>query len=77
MEVKIGVQHAPRELTVDTSATSDEVLTSVENALQQDHGVFTLSDTKGRTVVVPADKLAYVYFTAEGTRKVGFDPTTA
>jgi len=76
VEVKIGVQHAPRELTVDTDSTSDEVHTAVERALQQDHGIFSLSDTKGRTVVVPADKLAYVYFTAEGTRKVGFDPAT-
>lgn len=76
MEVKIGVQHAPRELTADTEKSADEVLALLNDALQQENGVFTLNDSKGRTVAVPAQKLAYLYFTAEGSRKVGFGPTS-
>lgn len=72
MEVKIGVQDAPRELTVDTDSSADDLMSSLQHALQSDSGLFTISDEKGRTVVVPAAKLAYIYFTAEGTRKVGF-----
>lgn len=74
LEVKIGVQHAPRELTVDTESSSEEVLESLRNALQGDSEMFMLSDAKGRTVAVPSDKLAYIYFSAEGTGRVGFGP---
>jgi len=71
MEVKIGVQNAARELSVETDVEPDAVLESLNKALQ-DEGLFTLTDEKGRTVAVPADKVAYLYFTADTGRKVGF-----
>ena len=71
VEVKIGVQHAARELTVETDKSADEVLSTLSAAIK-DEGVFTLSDPKGRTVVVPADKIAYLSFAEDAGRKVGF-----
>ncbi|MGJ9411074.1 DUF3107 domain-containing protein [Aeromicrobium sp. CF4.19] len=71
MEVKIGVQNAARELSVDTDEAPDTVLEALQGALGDDR-LFSLTDAKGRTVAVPADKVAYLYFTAEGGRKVGF-----
>lgn len=71
MEVKIGVQNVARELTVDTEQSPDEVLAAVGTALESG-GLFSLTDAKDRTVAVPADKLAYVYFTDDKHRKVGF-----
>ncbi len=71
MEVKIGVQNAARELSVETDQDPDEVLKSLETAIS-DEAVFSLTDDKGRTVAVPADKVAYLYFTADTGRKVGF-----
>jgi hypothetical protein len=71
MEVKIGVQNAARELSVETDQNPDEVLKTLETALS-DEAVFSLTDDKGRTVAVPADKVAYLYFTADRGRKVGF-----
>ncbi|WP_374999977.1 DUF3107 domain-containing protein [Aeromicrobium sp. CTD01-1L150] len=71
MEVKIGVQNAARELSVDTDAAPDAVLAQLETALK-DETVFNLTDEKGRTVAVPAEKVAYLYFTADSGRKVGF-----
>jgi len=71
MEVKIGVQNAARELSVETDGSPDEVLKSLEAAIGDD-SVFSLTDAKGRTVAVPADKVAYLYFTADSGRKVGF-----
>lgn len=71
MEVKIGVQHAARELTVETDHEPEAVLDSLNAALKDDT-LFTLTDEKGRTVAVPADKIAYLYFTADSGRKVGF-----
>lgn len=71
MEVKIGVQHVARELSVETDDEPEAVLSSLNTALEK-HGVFSLSDEKGRTIAVPAEKVAYLYFTADSGRKVGF-----
>lgn len=71
MEVKIGVQHAPRELSVSTEENPQAVLALLEEALKND-SVFTLTDDKGRTVAVPASRVAYLDFTSDVGRKVGF-----
>ena len=72
MEVKIGVQFAPRELVLESNQTPDEVTKAVADALKADLGVLTLEDDKGRRVLVPADKLAYVEIAEAETRRVGF-----
>ena len=71
MEVKIGVQYAPRELSVSTEDAPQDVLAALDEALKND-SVFTLTDDKGRTVAVPAAKVAYLDFTSDAGRKVGF-----
>ena len=71
MEVKIGVQHVARELSVETEELPDAILEGLNNALADD-ALFSLTDAKGHTVAVPAQRIAYLYFTAESGRKVGF-----
>ena len=71
MEVKIGVQNASRELTIDTTLDADGVEKAVSAALE-DGGVLALTDTKGRRLVVPGDKLAYVDISTSVTGTVGF-----
>jgi Protein of unknown function (DUF3107) len=71
MEVKIGVIHASRELTIDTSLDASDVEEQVRSALS-DGGVLSLSDTKGRRVVVPVEKLAYVEIATTTAGQVGF-----
>jgi len=71
MEVKIGVQHVGRELSVETESSPAEILDALNTALADD-AVFSLSDPKGHTIAVLAQKVAYLYFTAESGRKVGF-----
>ncbi len=73
MEVKIGVQYAVRELVLESAQTPDEVEAAVGAALRADLGVLSLVDEKGRKVLVPADKLAYVEIApASENRRVGF-----
>ena len=72
MEVKIGVQFAPRELVLESGQTPEQVEKAVADALRADLGVLTLEDEKGRRVLVPADKLAYVEIAENETRRVGF-----
>ncbi len=71
MEVKIGVQNANRELTIDADLAADEIEERVTKAIAAG-GVLTLSDTRGRRVVVPADKLAYVDVSTGVSGQVGF-----
>lgn len=72
MEVRIGVQHAPRELTLDSAQSSDEVQEIVSNALSGDERLLVLVDERGRRLVVPTDKLAFVEIGEESGRRVGF-----
>ena len=71
MEVKIGVQHAPREITLDADATQDEVEQAVADAIASG-GVLTLVDQRHRTIIVPADRIAYVEIGGGVTGAVGF-----
>ena len=72
MEVKIGVQYAARELVLESAQSPDEVAKAVSEALKADLGVLSLVDDKGRRVLVPADKLAYVEIAESEQRRVGF-----
>jgi hypothetical protein len=71
VEVKIGVQHAPRELTLESAQTPAEVEQAVTEAIAKE-GLLTLTDEKGRRVIVPVDKVAYVEIAETSNRPFGF-----
>jgi hypothetical protein len=72
VEVKIGVQFAPREIVLESTQTADDVQQAVSAALAEDGGVLSLTDEKGRRIVVPAEKIAYVEIGEPEGRRVGF-----
>ena len=74
MEVKIGIQSVPRELIVDTDATAAEVERELTAALaaESGKGLFALTTQKGGRILVPADKIAFVEFSTDQARRVGF-----
>jgi hypothetical protein len=72
VEVKIGVQHANRELVLESEQSPDEVQQAVADALAGKANLLQLTDDKGRRVIIPADRLAYVEIGEEAIRKVGF-----
>jgi len=71
VEVKIGVQSAPRELVLETNTAAEEIEQALKVAVEQG-GVFTLDDDKGGKVLVPAEKIAYIEFGGSEVRQVGF-----
>ncbi len=71
MEVKIGIQSAPRELVLESNDTAEKIEQALRAALA-DGGVLTLHDDKGGTVLVPTEKLAYIELTGTEARRVGF-----
>jgi hypothetical protein len=72
VEVKIGVQYAHRELVLESAQSPEDVAATVTQALADSTGVLTLVDEKGRRVIVPVAKLAYVEIDESVARKVGF-----
>ncbi|MFI6325165.1 DUF3107 domain-containing protein [Nonomuraea sp. NPDC050556] len=75
MEIKIGVRSVHRELVVETDLTAEQVEEEIRNALAADRGVFALTDTKGRRVIVPTASLGFVEIGEDETRPVGFGGT--
>lgn len=75
MDVRIGVTNSMRELDldVDDSIDRDDLKSHIEAALMADSGVLHMQDRRGREVMVPADKVAYVEIGSpnEG-RTIGF-----
>jgi hypothetical protein len=74
VEVKIGIQWAPRELVVETTSSADDVQRALAAAVAEG-SVFVLADEKGGTVLVPADKIAYIELASPEPRRVGFGQT--
>ena len=72
MEVKVGVKGAARELVLESSLTPDEVVAAVRAALTDAAGLLVLADEKGRQILVPTEKVAYVEIGETSERRVGF-----
>jgi hypothetical protein len=73
MEVRIGVIHTAKELTFETDAEPDAIISTLEDAIAKGAALVWLEDGKGRKVGVPADKVGYVELVVDdGSRKVGF-----
>lgn len=71
MEVKIGVQQAAREVVLESVQSSEDVVALVEAAVSAG-SLLTLADEKGRTVLVPGDRIAYVEIGASERSRIGF-----
>lgn len=69
MQVTVGIKDTARELSLETSASQDEILATLGGASTQD---VVLTDDKGRKVFIPAGSLAYVELGEAAPRRVGF-----
>jgi hypothetical protein len=72
VEVKIGVLHTPREIVLESAQSQAEVEDLVATALKSVDGQLSLSDERGRKVIVPANLVAYVEIAQADVRRVGF-----
>lgn len=71
MEVKIGIQQAPRELVFESDDDA-AALTKKITAAWKAGGLVTLEDTKGRNILIPAEKITYVELGEPKVGRVGF-----
>lgn len=71
MEIKVGIQHANREIVVETTETAAAVEEAYADAVASG-GLLTLNDERGRKVLVQASMISYLDIGEESTRRVGF-----
>jgi F420-0:gamma-glutamyl ligase len=72
VEVKIGVQQAQRELVVEVDESAEDIEKRVSEALGSESGVIAFTDAKGRRLLVPGAKVAYVEIGTGVAGMVGF-----
>jgi hypothetical protein len=70
-EVKIGISDSTHELNFECASTQAEVIAAVNSAIKGS-SVLSLSDTKGRELLVPFNKINYVEVGESSERRVGF-----
>jgi hypothetical protein len=71
VDVRIGIQQAPREVAFESDASPQELADIVTEAWAANELV-TLTDAKGRRILVPTDKIAFIEIGAEAIGRVGF-----
>ena len=75
MEIRIGIQHVSREVVLESNETLAAVQKSIDAALATG-SLLTLTDEKGRTVIVPGDKIVFIEIGAHTAGRVGFTTTS-
>lgn len=71
MEIKVGIVNVNREVIIESTATAAEVEKDFAKAVK-DGGVFSISDERGRKVLIPAEQIGYLDLGQENVRHVGF-----
>jgi hypothetical protein len=75
MEVRIGVLHSPKELSLEVAGSPDDIVKALDEAIKKDGAVLWFDDAKGRRLGVPAARVAYVEIEADSdAKRVGFGP---
>ena len=71
MDVKIGVRDVAGQVVLESEQTQDEVAAAVAAAVESG-GLLSLTDDKGRQILVPGPLIGYVEIGAASERRVGF-----
>lgn len=71
MEVRIGVQDAARELVFESNQTPEEISKAVNKAIEE-NSLLNLTDDKGKQILIPAAKIAFIEIGSAIERRVGF-----
>jgi hypothetical protein len=70
-EVKIGISDSTHEINIECVSTQSEVIAKVNEAIKSS-SVLSLSDSNGRELLVPANKISYIEVGESIDRRVGF-----
>ena len=71
MEIKVGIVQGGREIVLESEESAADVQAAFSKAIADDT-VLALSDERGRKVLIPASRIAYLELGQEHARRVGF-----
>ena len=71
MEIKIGIRHISREVTLETKESVETIRTKVADAITNG-SLLEITDDKGAIILVPGEQIGYVELGSEEKRRVGF-----
>ena len=69
--IRIAVSNVSSELSFESNESSKEIRAAVDKALSSGT-TLSLTDSKGREYLVPAEKIGYVEIGEQTERRVGF-----
>ena len=72
MDIRIGLTNVARELYLETDQSKEDIETLVHEALKSESASLKLTDTKGRSYLVPSRNIAFVEYGIEEARRIGF-----
>ncbi len=74
MDIKIGILDSSREVQLDSEEAPEVITARITEAIASG-ALLSLTDDRGRTVLIPGSKIAYVELGAPSSRRVGFGAT--
>jgi len=72
VEIRIGITDVNREVVIEVNDSSYETSQAYQAALSKPDGLLRLTDAKGRLLLIPAARIAYLDLGPAGHRPVGF-----
>lgn len=72
VELRIGIQHAPRELTIETEQSPADIEALVQRAFDESAPLIRIVDDKQRVHLVQTAGVLYVELSGDEPRRVGF-----
>jgi Skp family chaperone for outer membrane proteins len=71
MEIRIGIQDSARDLAIESEEARSEILEKINSAISGGE-LLSLTDAKGRTIIVDAKKISFVEIGPAHVGQVGF-----
>lgn len=72
MDVRIGLANTPREITFETELTAEEVIATINKAVESNERFTSFKDSRASSWYVNAAQVTFVEFGSAGGRRVGF-----
>ncbi|MCL2782551.1 MAG: DUF3107 domain-containing protein [Propionibacteriaceae bacterium] len=72
MEIRIGITDIAREVIIEVTDAPESVVQAYRDAISETNGLLRLMDAKGRLLLIPAARIAYLDLGSPGHRPVGF-----
>lgn len=72
MDIKIGLADSPRELVIKLPEGQEDIIATVEQAIDGGSATLKLEDDKGHRYLIRTERIVYVEQGTAAARTVGF-----